>query len=146
MDLPLVLQKLGYNKTKTDDGAFWGGPCATSYNTWEELSGKWPENNHPLSGKAIFEAAWVEIAAGQRSKRVQFQPLVEVCSKGYGITNKTCVLRDQDVINDPTPKGLSSFNILCANITSLSIKASSYLAILPVEIHAIALQELHVDV
>ena len=63
MDLPQVLHKLGFDRTTTNGGPFWGGPCATSFCTWEQMSGKWPEGNQPLSGKAVFEVAWDEIVA-----------------------------------------------------------------------------------
>ena len=60
MDLPLILEKLGYTQSS---GAFWGGPCATSSNTYEQLADTWPTGNLPLSGKDVFEATW-EIISG----------------------------------------------------------------------------------
>ena len=72
MDLPLILTKLGYHKTKTDGMAFWGGSCATSFNTWEQMSGCWPSGNHPLSGKAVFESAWQEILLEQQNTEYKY--------------------------------------------------------------------------
>ena len=56
MDLPLILEKLGY--TQTTGEAFWGGTCATSSNTYEDMANTWPTGNPPLSGEDIFEATW----------------------------------------------------------------------------------------
>lgn len=56
MDLPLILERLGY--TKTTGEPFWGGPAATSLCTYDQMSGLWPPNNPPLSGKDVFEATW----------------------------------------------------------------------------------------
>lgn len=81
MDLPLILEKLGYPQTKTDGGAFWGGPCATSFNTWEEMSGKWPGGNHPLSGKGVFEDAWAEVVGDQQAVEYKEQRAVS----GYAL-------------------------------------------------------------
>ena len=63
MDLPLVLEKLGYTQFSGLRGeGFWGGPCATSHSTYEEMSGHWPEYNPPLSGKDVFESTWLEVS------------------------------------------------------------------------------------
>jgi len=59
MDLPLILEKLGY--TQTTGEAFWGGTCATSSNTYEEMANAWPAGNPPLSGKDVFESTWETI-------------------------------------------------------------------------------------
>lgn len=62
MDLLLILEKLGY--TQTTGEAFWGGTCATSSNTYEEMAATWPATNPPLSGKDVFESTW-EIVLGE---------------------------------------------------------------------------------
>ena len=56
MDLPLILERLGY--TTTTGEPFWGGPAATSNCTYDQMSGLWPPNNPPLSGKDVFESTW----------------------------------------------------------------------------------------
>ena len=61
MDLQLILEKLGY--TKTTGEPFWGGPCATSHNTYEEMAAMWPSNNPPLSGEDVFESTWDTIVS-----------------------------------------------------------------------------------
>ena len=54
-----LLERLGY--TKTTGEPFWGGPAATSLCTYDQMSGLWPSNNPPLSGKDVFEATWETI-------------------------------------------------------------------------------------
>ena len=59
MNLPLILEKLGY--TQTTGEAFWGGTCATDSNTYEEMASAWPAGNPPLSGEDVFESTWETI-------------------------------------------------------------------------------------
>jgi len=74
MDLPLVLEKLGYTKqTGINGDAFWGGTCATSNSTYEQMSGNWPNYNPPLSGKDVFEAAWLEVSGELEAEKYQAQ-------------------------------------------------------------------------
>ena len=74
MDLPLILEKLGY--TQTTGEPFWGGPCATTNSTYEEMATHWPQNNPPLSGKDIFESTWEEILIEKSSNEYKEQRVV----------------------------------------------------------------------
>jgi len=56
MDIPLVLEKLGYINATGE--AFYGGGGATSFSTYAELEADWPESNPPLSGEDIFISTW----------------------------------------------------------------------------------------
>ena len=99
MDLPQVLHKLGFDKTTTNGGPFWGGPGATSFCTWEQMSGKWPECNQPLSGKAVFEAAWNEIVAEKEANEYQnlrkTLSVVDVSDKSWKHVSGYALIPDQ---------------------------------------------------
>ena len=74
MDLPLILEKLGY--TQTTGEPFWGGPCATSHNTYEEMAAMWPSNNPPLSGEDVFESTWDTIVSETAADEYKEQRIV----------------------------------------------------------------------
>jgi hypothetical protein len=63
MDIPLVLEKLGYIKPTGEP--FYGGGGATSASTYAELEEDWPESNPTLSGEDVFNSAWIEVEIEQ---------------------------------------------------------------------------------
>ena len=74
MDIPLVLEKLGYIKATGE--TFYGGGGATSFSTYAELEADWPESNSPLSGEDVFISTWSGMLLEGKNKEYEEKRLV----------------------------------------------------------------------